>query len=74
MLCLANNVIIFKNNLASPLNINVEPFFPFHPLHFFFSHSSQLAPKMQKFIIYTRKLILGKMKGEVNKEKAERLA
>jgi len=29
---------------------------------------------MQKFIIYTRKLILGKMKGEVNKEEAERLA
>jgi hypothetical protein len=29
---------------------------------------------MQKFIIYTRKLILGKMKGRMNKEKAESLA
>jgi len=69
---LANNVIIFKNNLTSPLSINVGPFLPFHPLHFLLSHSFQLVPRMQKFIIYTRKLVLGKMNGEMNKE-AKRL-
>lgn len=67
-----NNVIISKNNSASPLIINAEPFLPFHPLHFLFSHSFQPALRMQKFIIYTRKLVLGKMKGKMNKENAKR--
>jgi hypothetical protein len=69
---LANNVIVFRNNLTSPLSLNVGPFLPFHPLHFLLSHSFQLVPRMQKFFIYTRKLFLGNMNGGMNKE-AKRL-
>jgi len=43
ILCFVNNLAIFGNNLVGPLNINVGPFLPFHPLHFLFSHSSQVA-------------------------------
>jgi hypothetical protein len=70
MPCLANNVIIFRNNSTNPLSINVGPFLPFHPLHFLLSHSFQLVPKMKKIIIYTRKLVLGKMNGGMNKKEA----
>lgn len=70
MPCLANNVIIFKNNSTNPLSINVGPFFPFHPLHFHLSHSFQLVPRMKKIIIYTRKLVLGKMNGGMHKKEA----
>jgi N12 class adenine-specific DNA methylase len=42
----ANNLAIFGNNLIGPLNINVGPSLPFHSLHFFFSHSSQVVRKM----------------------------
>ncbi len=66
---LANNAVLSRNNLAGSLNINVGPFLPFHPLHFLFFHSFYIVPRVQKFDKYTRKLILGKMKGRVNKEK-----
>jgi hypothetical protein len=44
--CLSNNVTIFENNSVSPPNTNVGPFFPFHPLHFLFSHSFRIALKV----------------------------
>jgi hypothetical protein len=73
MPCLANNVMIFKNSLTNPPSINVGPFLPFHPLHFLLSHSFQLVPRMKKIIIYTRKLVLGKMNEGMNKKEAKRL-
>jgi hypothetical protein len=46
ILHLSNNATIFENNLVGPLNINVEPSLPFRPLHFLFSHSFQVAPRV----------------------------
>jgi hypothetical protein len=50
----------WKNNLASPLSINVVPFLPFHPLHFILFHLFQVVPRVQKISRYTRKDNVGK--------------
>ncbi len=50
------------------------PSFPFHPSHFIFSHSSQIAPRVQKINRSTKDLVFTQMKGRMRKEEAERLA
>jgi hypothetical protein len=60
--------------LVGPLSINVGPSFPFHPLHFIFFHSFQVAPSVQKIGRSTRDLVFGKMKRGISKEEVERLA
>jgi len=51
----------------------VGPFLPFHPLNFLFPHSFQVALRVQKFSISTRRLIFDKMRKGVSKEEVERL-
>jgi len=71
--CFTNNAVVFRNNLVSPLNINVGPSLPFHPLHFIIYLSTQVAPRVQKINRSTRNLVSDKIR-RMNKEKAERLS
>jgi hypothetical protein len=41
-----NNMLVFGKNVVGSLNINVGPFLQFHPLHFCFSYSFQVTPKV----------------------------
>jgi len=70
----ANNTVIFKNNSVGKPNINVGPSLPFHPLHFLFFHSFQIALRVQKISSSTQTLVFGKMRRGVNKVEVERFA
>jgi hypothetical protein len=69
-----NNAFLFGINFAGPLSINVGPFFPFHPLYFLFSHSSQITFQVQRIGRYIGKRMFRKMRGGVNKEEVKKIA